>query len=381
MSNNKIVTWIKSNPIIIFVMFSAIFGFIMIFNVLPCSSVLDGVDHLQRATQVSQGIWISPNKSTWVMGYSPVMYLMSGLGIKLFKVFYAGRIFNLFTWIILIAIAIRITPVFKWQFVFIALLPTSLFQGMSISADSFNNAFSFLFFAYMFRLIYRNQFSYKKDIPILLTLTIIGSLCKGAVFPLLLLPLIKVNKRKYLLLAFLLGIAVCVTSIWSHISLGALPNFVDTTANKLFILHHPISYCIILAKTISTNFLPWIYGCIGQLGWIQLDKKIILLTTLVYLLSFKFIPTSEEIKISHRVTAFILLLLYTVFTCTLLYFIYTPYGNPKIWGVQPRYFVQIIPVLFILFGQNKISHHTNTAVKLILIYIFMLLLHCTFFLV
>ena len=353
----------------------------MIFKVLPCTSVLDGVDHFQRATQVSQGIWISPNKNTWVMGYSPVMYLMSGLGLKLFKVFYAGRIFNLFTWIILIALAIRITPIFKWQFVFIALLPTSLFQGMSISADSFSNAFSFLFFAYMFSLIYRNQFSYKKDIPILLAFTIIGALCKGAVFPLLLLPLINTNKWKYLLLTFLLGIAISITAIWSHISLGALPSFVNTTANKLFILHHPISYSIILAKTIFSSFLPWIYGCIGQLGWIQLDKKIILLTALIYVLSFKFIPTSEERKNSQRVTAFILLRLYTIFTCTLLYFIYTPYGSPRILGVQPRYFVQIIPVLFIILGQNKISKHTNTAIKLILIYIFMLLLHCTFFLV
>lgn len=148
---------IKQHPEIIFIIFALCFGIIFAMRVIPFS-ILDGGEHYWRALEVSHGVFFNGNKTTWVGGYSPVMYLASALGLKLCNYyFFAGRIFNLLVWIILIASAIRITPVFKWMFLITALYPTSLYQGMSYSADSFSNAFSFLFFAYMFKLIFSEK--------------------------------------------------------------------------------------------------------------------------------------------------------------------------------------------------------------------------------
>ena len=92
-----------------------------------------------------------------------------------FLIFLSGRA--------LIAFAIRITPVFKWLFFFTALLPMSLYEGMSLSADSFNNAFAFLFFAYIFKLIFEKKELERQDYALLVSLSVLSAFTKGGIYP------------------------------------------------------------------------------------------------------------------------------------------------------------------------------------------------------
>ena len=171
-------------PEFIFIIFALIFGFFMLF-ITPKFGVSDEPAHFIRAKEVSQGILYNnlPENRTdnyqyhGASGYSPVMYSFAGVTLKFTQrfnedfQFYAGRIANLIVWILLIALAIHITPIFKWAFFVTALLPMSVFEGMSYSADSFSNAFAFLYFAYIFKLIFNEkEFSYKKDFLLLLLL-------------------------------------------------------------------------------------------------------------------------------------------------------------------------------------------------------------------
>lgn len=369
---------ILKKPELVFTIYALIFGLILLFKVLPIQSVLDGGDHFRRAAEVSNGIMFSTDKNSWVAGYSPVLYMFSALGLKLFKTFYAGRIFNLLAWIFLIASAIRITPVFKWLFVFTALMPASLFLGMTYSADSFSNAFSFLFFAYMFKLIYsKNEFSIPKDGTFLIILTTIGAFCKGALAPLLLMPIIKIKKHKYLILSILAFLGISLLGLWSSLNHGTIPDTVNPELNKSFILHNPLSYLYILFKTIITSIPGWAYGCIGFIGWVLMDKNLIVFSLVMYILALYFIPAEVEIKPAQRLWAFVILLLYTIMTCTLLFFIYTPYGSNEIYGVQPRYFIQIIPLLFIILNANKLppprKQFTDSFIKIMLIFLIFLL--------
>jgi len=171
--------WIKK-PEFIFIIFAFIFGLLFMF-LTPYNMVPDEISHLRRSCEVADGILYSkePVQSVKcdkylekeiaverdghvypVSAYPPLLYAFSALGLKVgeiwggYAMFYLARFFNLLCWIGLIALAIRITPVFKYLFLFAALLPMSLYEGMSVSADSFNNAFAFLFFAYVFKLIY-----------------------------------------------------------------------------------------------------------------------------------------------------------------------------------------------------------------------------------
>lgn len=145
--------WIKK-PEFIFIIFSFIFGLIMMF-VTPPYLVPDEAAHLMRACEVADGImynkapaqnvecdryiqkgmnFVRPEKMHQCTGYSPVMYTFSALGLKAGMLwggkvmFYLGRFANLLAWIILTALAIRITPVFKFPFLFAALMPMTLYE-------------------------------------------------------------------------------------------------------------------------------------------------------------------------------------------------------------------------------------------------------------
>ena len=376
---------IKQHPEIIFIVYALCFGIIFAMKVIPFS-ILDGGEHYRRAIEVSQGVFLNGSKDTWVGGYSPLMYMPSAFGLKIFhNYFYAGRIFNLLIWIIFIASAIRITPVFKWMFLITALYPTSLYQGMSYSADSFSNAFSFLFFAYMFRLIFSEKdFSYKKDISLLSLFSFAGALCKGAIFPVFLFPLVNIKNKahKCFIFLFLIFVSVGTLWLWKMTGTGSIAKEVNFKYNLSYLYTFPLRFVFMIFKTIVISIKPWIYGCIGQMGWMGIAPHIVWTTFAVSLAVMFCVPEKILITKKHRITAFLVLLLYTIFTCLLLYFIYTPAWAATILGVQPRYFVQVIPLLFLIFARNgkqdEQNDKLNLVIKSALLYTFLLLVYCSY---
>ena len=90
-----------------------------------------------------------------IITYSPISYLASAFAITIGKILnfspiilmYIGRLANLLVWLLFIYLAIRITPVHKWVLLILSLMPMTIFQGASLSADSFTMALSFLVIA------------------------------------------------------------------------------------------------------------------------------------------------------------------------------------------------------------------------------------------
>ncbi|MCD7878471.1 MAG: DUF2142 domain-containing protein, partial [Candidatus Gastranaerophilales bacterium] len=209
---------ILNHPEIILVIIGLIMGSIMLL-ITPPGEVPDEPCHLKRTAEVADGVFFSlkavatsyddsfktlmekhnfdyplSNEFLSESRMSFIMYIPSALGIKAADLilhdtqvmFYFGRLFNLISYILLCFFAIKITPVFKYPFMFCALLPMALFEGMSVSADSFNNGFAFLFFAFIFKLIFEKKELTKKDFTILTIFTVIGAFCKGLIDPILL---------------------------------------------------------------------------------------------------------------------------------------------------------------------------------------------------
>lgn len=356
-------------PEFIFAIFGLIFGLVILF-ITPQFGVSDEYAHYWRAQEVSQGKLYNglpenrndSYKFHGASGYSPVMYAFSGTALKLTQnfskqtQFYSGRIKNLIIWIILIALAIHITPVFKWAFFITALLPMSIFEGMSYSADSFSNAFAFLFFAYMFKLMFNEKgFSYKKDLPLLASFSSIGALCKGIIFPLFLLPFVKV-KRKYLLTIILLSLALSISYLWSSNNFTALALNVDYEYNKTFIHQHPIELLKLILRTFY-NTGANLYGqAIAKLGWqcIKLHSGIYTLITLVFFSSLIFIPEKFKIKPLYRISAFLFFVIYTISLSCLMFCMCNTPANNIVIGIQGRYFISVIPLIFLMFANNKI---------------------------
>ena len=68
-------------------------------------------------------------------------------------------------------------------------------------------------------------------------------------------------------------------------------------------------------------------------------------------------------------------------TCTLMYFMFTPYDSEIIQGIQGRYFISAIPLIFIIFGQNISilnAKYTDIFKRILTNYIFIILCYTCF---
>ena len=375
---------ILQKPEMIFIIFAFVFGLLM--SILtPLGEVLDEDPHRYRAIQISNGILYNGRHNPEIVtdyhynsaiGYSPVMYIFSSLGMKVSKLYYVPRFFNLLGWIFLIALAIRITPVFKWAFFLAALAPTSLFEGMSISADSFNNAFAFLYFAYVFKLIYgEKEFSYTKDLPILMILSVIGGLCKGIIVPAFLIPLIPMKKRKSIpLFLFILSLGLGTSLLWSSNNQVSVRPETSFDANRDFIIHHTFNYLNVFFNTVKECFIGWFHGAIIQLGNVHTDGIFTYLYMLMLFCNVCFISHKARIAKWHKVISFLALFIFTLMTCTLMYMIYTISNSNVVEGVQGRYFISVLPLLFVIFATNRNTYKYNDiTVRMTVIFTFIML--------
>src|SRR6202795_4617454 len=79
-----------------------------------------------------------------VAPYSPVGYIPHAVGIGLGRLFgasplvlfYLGRLFGLGAWMVLVFLAIKTTPILKWSYFLLALMPMTLYLAASNSVDS-----------------------------------------------------------------------------------------------------------------------------------------------------------------------------------------------------------------------------------------------------
>ena len=381
----------------------------------PPFKVADEPGHLHRAIEVSNGVlWNkTPAKISetdklffsdlnysrnfenvgkdfhFQSGYSPVMYIFSAIGIKIgwiFKntdlMFYLARLFNLFAWLALIYAAIKFTPVFKWQFMFFALLPMSIFEGMSVSADSFVNAFSLLFFAYMFKLIYEAKERLSlKELSLYGIFAVISSLLKGClVYPVFLLLLAK-DKRKYFITGIVLALSVLIGGLWAfnnHIVLGtdAMPY-----ECKMFLITEPFRYFLLAVKTMILSSIYWFKGLIGILGTtdVRYPLGVYVITGVVSLSSFFLIQAEKKISIKSRVLAAGLIFLFFMIMLTTLFITWNNPLRGKICGFQGRYIISVLPLFFLLLARNSKFKYETYYKLLLLIFLGILLIYSCFF--
>ncbi len=397
-------------PEIIFIILAFIFGIIFMF-LTPPYKVPDESSHLLRACEVADGIFynkepaqnvecdkyikkqfalIRPNEVYQVTGYPPTLYTFSALGLNVGKhwggavMFYMGRIFNFLMWLILIALAIKITPVFKYHFLFAGLLPMSVFVGMSLSADAFNNAFSFLFFAYIFRLIYEKDKLEKYDYVLLILMSILSAFTKGAIYPIFLFFFLPIKRHKYLFAFFCLGLAFILMSFWGAINLPFYNPEASPDYHKYLLLHNPFDFIILYVKALIYNCFYYIRSCIGILGFlnIRLAMPVYIITVLVFLFSFFALPEKKISNSQRLISIFVIFLFLTMLHC-ILYITWTPVNTYKIAGFQGRYLISLLPFVFLVFAQNKsiFSKNFQNSYKIFsIVYIFMLLLYSSWML-
>lgn len=325
-----------------------------------------------------------------VARHHPVRYLLPAIGISIGKLLglspifliYLGRFSSLVISIVMTAIAIKITPAFKWVFLLLALTPTAVFQRSSLSGDDLTTALSYIVIAIVLRFLLvpdsdseltettveHRQIS-DRSILLLGFLSILLGLCKIAYFMIpslvFLIPIRKFGSLKRYLLScsLIMASGIVALLIWSQVnhevmsSAGGyrLPD-IDPSAQLRFTLAHPLHFLAAVWRDVANHLLIYLDHFIGVLGW--LDTTIPDIVPLFYCIVFTTVALFDSehrlyLPLKHKslfqfIVAFTILLIYFLH-----YLIWNPVGATVVEGMQGRYLAPIAPLALLLLYTHK----------------------------
>lgn len=322
-----------------------------------------------------------------VITYSPIPYIVSAFAITLGKLLnlsplvliYIGRLANLLIWVFLTYQAIRITPVHKWIFFMIALIPMTIFEAASLSADSLILGLSFLIIAVFFKFAFDNVKTKinKKDIYVLSILLLLLALSKQIYFILLglifLIPSEKFGgwRNRFIALIFLFLFVVLISGGWNllvkDLYVPIVPQ-VSISGQIAYILGDPLRFPYALLKTLIYRGLSYQLLFVGNF-WLDIPLPpwwmgaYILSMIPVALVDKSNVLISQKQKIVSSVTFVII----SLFVALFVYVSWTVVGQNIIDGIQGRYFIPILPLLFLLlFKKWNFDKYKNKTVLTIL---------------
>jgi uncharacterized membrane protein len=315
------------------------------------------------------------NKSDLVtaLTYPPFPYMASALFMSIGKMFnfsplllfYMGRLANLLVWLCLVYLAIRITPVHKWIFLTLALMPMAIFIAVSLSADSFTIGISFLSIAMFLKLGFDDKIKLisKREVIAMAVFAVILALSKQGYFLILLLFFI-IPKNKFpsdkiriIIFSVIFFIALIISLGWNSMFSGIylLGNGASVPEQTKFMLTEPLHLIYAIFNTIILNFQRYLIMFVGYFGWetIPLPNLMVYLY-LLFLITISIFDKSK-IKINFRHKSIFLLISASIFILTYIYMYLTssPVGSSSIIGVHSRYFIPIAPLIFLLFYNRK----------------------------
>ncbi|MBN1355124.1 DUF2142 domain-containing protein [bacterium] len=311
--------------------------------------------------------------------YTPLVYLPQAAGILIGRccslspliLMYLARLLNLTVWMILVATAIRITPVGKWVFFFLGLMPMTLFEAASVSADSLTIGSSFIYTAFLLRSSLEDTPVRWKWFAVLIPLTLIQLLVKqGYILLTGLIFMIPAGRfgsiRKYLVFtgSYLAG-SFAVVKTWSVQIRDISPPPEDVFPPEQ--IRHILSGWNILPEvflnTLDRHFLPYVKSFVGTLGWLDthLNTSFIYFYLAILILASLIKPgTSSGLRFRHKALMATVLCASTFMIFVVLYIRWTPPKLPIISGLQGRYFIPLAPLFFMLFSSSRVGIATDS---------------------
>ena len=355
-------------------------------------------EFFSEKTDISDNAFFNGGLSN--MLYHPIIYLAPSIGITIgrlmklnfIQLYYLGRCFNLFAYIFLILIALKITPKYKELMLLIASLPMCLHQAVSYSYDVVINGMSFVFVAYTFLLIYREDGVTWKDALVLVAIG--GILCPGKLVYIVLLGFLFIipkekfrdlKDRKKKLGLILFGVVLIFAVTQFQVVLGLIKNSKDAAEaaqtssivtqkyTGWFIMQYPGKFIQMVYITIISFVMEWIRNGIGKtLAGLSLpiDEYLICgFAVLMVMSCFRNGKDTFSLNVRQKWVCW-LLVLSGVFLVLLALFTDTNYGNAFIAGVQGRYFIPFIIPIILIMRTDKITVNVDNN-KLFCVYWFL----------
>ncbi|HEY2584160.1 MAG TPA: DUF2142 domain-containing protein [Tepidisphaeraceae bacterium] len=363
--------------------------------VLPVSlvDVPDRFQHLRfhterktsgRDIRAAMGVPLEPANRAFIPFvtaiYSPVGYVPQAIAIGIGRRFdlpplalmYLARWANLLAWVAMGYVALRITPVCARPLFLLLLMPMSLFQAASMSADATTNGLAVLFAAAVMRIALSRE---ERTVGALAWagLTLISAaltLTKFAYLPIsalaLLIPAERFagRSRRTIALALFFAANLAVILLWAP-QTGGLDAVLredgdaNARAQVAYLRSHPTAAIRIATGEILADSWRMVRSCVGsRLG--SKDVKLWGGFIDVYLVAMLLACWSPDEELSPPATGKLLLLILipvaiSIAGIALLNYLYwTPVGAGHIDGMQGRYLIPLAPgVLLLLWGLTR----------------------------
>lgn len=316
-----------------------------------------------------------------VTPYSPVSYVpavfviwfMTLFSASPFAMLVAGRLCSLFVYLVCGYFALKITPVKKWMFLAMLLMPMAVYESSVLSTDAFSTGMAVLLIAYSLRLAFDKKVEKitSKQNAVFLTLALFIGITKFVYLPLvflyLLIPVEKFSCKKQRILSFF--IIFCVTAFLSACYVGShlfvtkdVVSFSTTIsgADSLkFILTRPFEYIFMILKTLFTDAGYYLSSMTGAFGWS--DTFLPLQTVVLYgfILVFTAVFDSSwcdsiDFGWQNKFIFAMCWLLCVFLVCTSCFIVFEPdMKNYFINGIQGRYFLPVAPVFLLLLSKGS----------------------------
>ena len=309
--------------------------------------------------------------------YAPVPYLPQTLAVAVTRSFeapalmhlYFARLFALAAAMALGWWTLTVLPFFHWPMLLLLLMPMTLFQTASASADSFTTALSFALFAWIARASVSNSPILRSEKARLIALVVLVALCKQVYFLLALLLFLlparrfKGRKDRWSFLGVAFAAALGAVVGWSlmipHL-LAAPREGLDADAARQLALvaADPVGFLRIAALTYAANGGDYYRGLIGILGWLDTFLPDLLHALYgVVLLVVAVVDGSREFHIDgpRRYLPWGMTLGIAVLMPLVAYLAFSEVGAEQIGGLQGRYFIPFAPAVLLALHNRKFA--------------------------
>lgn len=327
-------------------------------------------------------LWSTDLNKTIFTGYAgTALFLKIGqiLHLPFSLLFKLGRLGNLLVYCVILYFAIKKTPVGKGIMAFLGLMPEPMMLAGVYSYDPTVTAFCYLAFAYILWAVLEPEKKITwKEYAVILLAFFWGCRIKAVYAPLLLMAFLipadhfRSNREKWLMRAgfaavFLLLVASFLLPVLiSPSETGDLRgNQTSEVGQMAYILGQPLAYAGILIRNIWNTLPSYVLGenSLGLLG----HQGAVPFPWLLYASSAAVILTNGQSSCGKRLDGkqklwiFLLAAGTVVLVWTSMYMVFTTPGNTYIDGVQGRYYIPLLFLVWLVLNPKCVMVHLKNS--------------------
>jgi uncharacterized membrane protein len=305
--------------------------------------------------------------------YPPVPFVPQAVGIDVARMFsrsalaamYCGREANLIGYILMVWLALTWMPhpQHRLTLALVALLPMSLHQAGSLSADGMTIGLAIVVTTVIWRLTFLESEVSRTELILLFVSTISLSLTKLTYAPISLLILMIPAKRlggsrRYAAIVASVLLCSCIAIILWMSQFRGVPKLdlnpaVNPAQQKEYILHHPDRVVPILISTVTTYGIRIISGVIGAFGWNEFALPLVLVVIYYAVLAASVAAGGVPRYWRAAIVATAVGILNLAVMLSAFYIECRPVGETAMDGFQGRYLVPLLPLAIFLGGEKE----------------------------